>query len=72
MITDQIGLHSVLLGNPLFFLHLASSDRPKFVTFFKKVMTKLNHFSLEIILLIYLKNDHSNSIEKNGNIFYSK
>ena len=27
-------------------------------------MTQLNHLSFGIILLIYLKNDHSNSIEK--------
>ena len=32
----------------------------------------LNHFSLGKILLIYLKNDHSNSTERNRNIFYSK
>ena len=35
-------------------------------------MTQLNHLSFGIILLIYLKNDHSNSIEKNRDIFYSK
>ena len=32
-------------------------------------MTWLNHFSLGLILLIYLKNDHSNSMEKNRDIF---
>ena len=37
----------------------------------KKVMTWLNHFSLGLILLIYLKNDHSNSMEKNRDIFFT-
>ena len=65
--------HEVSLGHPLFFLRLASSDGPKFLALKKKqVMTQLNHFSLRIILLIYLKNDHSHSIEKNRNIFYRK
>ena len=37
-----------------FFLRLASSNRPKFLAFWKKkVATLLNHFSLEIILLIW-------------------
>ena len=53
-------------GHPLFFLRLASSDRPKFWAFKKKrnyvvkpFFTWNNCFNL--------KNEHTNSIEKNRN-----
>ena len=67
--------NEVSLSHPLFFSPF-SVVRPTQIFGIKKtnkqVMTQLNHFSLGIILLIYLKNDHSNSIEKNRNIFFSK
>ena len=70
-----IKLSSRLLGHPLFFLRLASSNRPKFLVFSKQkkydvvkpFFTKNSSFKL--------KNEHSNSIEKdrnkNRNVFYS-
>ena len=48
----------IYLGHPFVFLRLPSSDQPKFLAFSKKeeeeeVTTReLNHFALEIILLI--------------------
>ena len=69
-------LHSLLLGHPLFFLHLASSDRPKFLEISNK---KKCNYVVEPFFTwnnsFNLKNEHSNSIEKNRNkdmnIFYS-
>ena len=61
-------LHSLLLGHPLFFLHLASSDRPKFLEISNK---KKCNYVVEPFFTwnnsFNLKNEHSNSLEKNRN-----
>ena len=56
--------HRTRLGHPLFFFRLPSSDRPKFLAFFKK--------SNDVVTLFFtwnnsfnLKNEHSHSTEKN-------
>ena len=61
-------LHSLLLGHPLFFLHLASSNRPKFLEISNK---KKCNYVVEPFFTwnnsFNLKNEHSNSLEKNRN-----
>ena len=72
--TDRT-LHSFLQGHPLFFLRLASSDRPKFLAFSKKKSNDVVKPFFTWNNSFNLKNEHSNSIEKNRNknrnIFYS-
>ena len=71
-------VHIWLLGHPLFFLRLSSSDRPKFLALKKKKEKKSN----EVVTPFFtwnnsfnLKNEHSNTREKNRNkntsIFHS-
>ena len=68
-------LHSLLQGHPLFFLRLTSSDRPKFLAFFLKKSNDIVTPFFTWNNSFNLKNEHSNSIEKNRNknrnIFYS-
>ena len=59
----------------LFFLRLASSDRPKFLAFSKKKSNDVVKPFFTWNNSFNLKNEHSNSIEKNRNknmnIFHS-
>ena len=59
----------LLLGHPLFFLRLGTSDRPKFLAFSKK-KEKSNDVAKQFFTWnnsFNLKNERGNSIEKNRN-----
>ena len=59
-----------LRPSSFFFLRLASSDRPKYLEFWKKKSSDVVKPFLTWNNSFNLKNEHSNSIEKNRNIFY--
>ena len=58
---------NVPLGHPLFFLCLASSDRPKFLAFSKKKSNDVVKPFLSWNNSFYLKNGHTNGTENNRN-----
>ena len=63
--------NNTLCPSSHFFLRLASSYRPKFLAFSKKKKNDVVKPFFTWNNSFNLKNEHSNSIEKNRNIFYS-